>query len=389
MPIVLGLLLAAGFVVYVLFVYPLILGVLARLRPRPVRRAPFQPPVSIIVVVHNGARFIENKLRSILELQYPRDLMEIIVASDGSTDGTDALVEGFASSGVRLLPLPRGGKAAALNAAIPRATHEILVLTDVRQLLAPDSLAMLLENLADPEVGAASGELTILKGGGQEEAAVGLYWRYELWIRLRLSELDSIFGATGAYYAIRRSLTRQLPRDTLVDDMHLPLAAFFSGHRLIVDSRARMFDYPSGLASEFRRKVRTLAGVYQVIRAYPALLGPGNRMWFHFVSYKLARLLLPFALLAILVLSFGLPAPWSILALAAQAVFYAAALVDLWIPEGSLFSRITSPARTFVTLMAASLCAVSILFVPSSRLWRPTQLAPATPPTPGQASPRS
>jgi poly-beta-1,6-N-acetyl-D-glucosamine synthase len=387
MPYVLGFLLAAGFVVYVLFLYPLILGALARLHPRPVRRSPFQPPVSVILVVHNGAAFIENKLLSILALDYPRERMEIMVVSDGSTDGTDALVDRFASRGISLLRLTRCGKAASLNAAISRAAHEILVLTDVRQYLEPGSLASLLENLADPEVGAASGELTILKGGGHEEAAVGLYWRYELSIRLRLSALDSIFGATGAYYAIRRSLVPEMPRDTLADDMYLPLAAFLRGYRLVVDSRARMFDYPSGLTSEFRRKIRTNAGVYQVIRAYPSLLGTGNRMWFHFVSYKLARLLLPFALLVILAASFGLPPLWSMLALSGQAAFYAVALADRWVPEGASLKRITSPVRTFVTLMAASLCAVSILFVPSARLWRPTQLPPPVQSTPEQAAP--
>src|SRR5262249_32719332 len=162
-----------------------------------------------------------------------------LVASDGSTDGTGQIVERFAGQGVRLLNLPRGGKPAALNAAIAEASDEILVLTDVRQTLAPESLRLLLENFADPDVGAASAELVILKSGRTTEDPVGLYWRYEVWIRLNQSSLDSIFGATGAYYALRRKLAVPIPTDALLDDMYLPLAAFFQGYRLVVDARAK------------------------------------------------------------------------------------------------------------------------------------------------------
>ncbi len=171
---------------------------------------------------------------------------------------------------------------------------------------------------------------------------------------------------------MRRELAVPLPPDTLVDDMYLPLAAFFRGYRVVlVDARA--FDAPTMLETEFRRKVRTLAGVYQVIGAYPRLLGPANRMWLHFVSHKLARLLLPWALLAAAALSFALPAPWRLPMLAAQAAFYGLASADALVPESRRLKRATSAARTFCVLMAASLCAVSIWFVESRALWgRPT-----------------
>lgn len=357
----------AAWIVYVLAGYPCLLAWRAR-RGKPVQRAPLEPSVSLLLAVRDGAAHLENKLRSIFALDYPREKMEVLVISDGSTDETAAIARRFAGQ-VTLIEVPRGGKAAALNAGMERATGDILVFTDVRQALAPDSLRLLLENFADASVGAASGELVILKGPSQEEANVGLYWRYELWIRLRLSAIDSIFGATGAYYAIRRALAAPMPADTLLDDMHIPLAAFFKGYRLIVDPRARMFDSPTGLRSEFRRKVRTLAGNYQILLAYPQLLGPRNRMWFDFVSYKFARLLLPFALLALAGLTPFLPEPWRAVAVVAQLAFYAAALCDLAIPENWPVKRLTSPVRTFVTLMAAALCAVSIFFVPSRTLW--------------------
>jgi biofilm PGA synthesis N-glycosyltransferase PgaC len=366
--------LLSTFIVYVLFLYPASLGFLARRYRKPVMRGPCTPSVSIIVAVCNGERFLAGKLRSLLDLRYPRDRMEIVVVSDGSTDGTDEIAMSFAHEGVRLLRVPRGGKCAALNAGIAASSAEILVLTDVRQKVAPDSLALLMENFADPAIGAASAELVILKGTTSAEVQTGLYWRYEFQIRLKLTEIDSIFGATGAYYALRRELAVPIPPEALLDDMYLPLAAFFRGYRLIVDPRARMFDYPTGLKSEFRRKVRTLAGNYQIIRWYPEIVTPRNRMLFHFVSYKLGRLLLPFALLGCLGAGFWLARPLNIVAIGTQASIYLIALADVWVPEGG-FKKLTSPIRTFVTLMAAALCAVSIFLVPSSRFWNTTQVS--------------
>ena len=376
-PALAGFAAAGAFLLYVLFGYPLLLGWLARVKPKPVRRAPCTPPVTVVIAVHNGAAFLEGKLESILALDYPRDRVQVLVASDGSTDATAEIAARFEPHGIVLLRLPRRGKAAALNGALAQARGDIVVLTDVRQRLAPDSLRMLVENFSDPEVGAASAELVILRGDTEELANVGLYWKYEVWIRLRLSEIDSIFGATGAYYALRRELIVALPEDTLLDDMYLPLAGFFRGYRLIVDRRARMFDYPTGLSSEFRRKVRTLAGNYQILRHYPGLLGPANRLWFHYLSYKFARLLLPFALIAVLVCSVGLPRPWNLLLVAAQALFYGVAAADRYVADGSPVKRVSAPVRTFVTLMAASLCAVSILFRPSAALWKTTQVSGA------------
>jgi hypothetical protein len=223
-------------------------------------------------------------------------------------------------------------------------------------------------------VGVVSGELVIRQGAGLEEASVGLYWKYEKWIRKQLSRLDSVPGATGCIYAMRRELATLLPRDVLNDDMYLPLAAFFRGFRVILDDSSLAFDYPTALASEFRRKVRTLAGVYQIVGYYPALLGPRNRMWIHFVSHKLARLFMPWAILAAAVASFGLPAPWKGWALGAQAAAYLLALVDGWLPARFPLRRLTSPVRTFAVLMAASLCALAILFVPPRVLWKETQV---------------
>jgi biofilm PGA synthesis N-glycosyltransferase PgaC len=363
---------ALSVMVYVLFLYPLLLAYLARRAHNPVRRAPIRPPVSIIIAVYNGEAFIEKKLRSILALDYPREQLEVLVASDGSTDQTNSIVQSFASDGVRLLRLPRGGKSAALNAAIRVARGEILVLTDVRQLLAPDSVGFLVESFADPSVGTASGELMIREGATHQELDIGLYWRFEKWIRKSLSAIDSIFGATGAFYAIRRDLAVPIPSYILLDDMYLPLSAFFRGYRLVMDQRALAFDSATALNTEFRRKVRTLGGNYQILLAYPALMSPRNRLWVHFLSYKFGRLLLPWCLMLIAVSSLWLPAPWNAAMLICQGIFYGIAVLDFVLPSRGPLKRISSPVRTFVTMMVAALRALAVFFVPARSLWKVT-----------------
>ncbi len=369
-------LLSVAFCAYTLFGYPLLLGLLARRRARLVRKADWPATVSVILPVYNGEPWIAAKLESILALNYPRDLMEILVVSDGSTDATGRIVDAFTGRAkIEFLAVPKGGKAAALNAALAIAGGEILFFTDVRQQLHPDSLASLIACFADPQVGVASGELVIRDGAGLEEASVGLYWRYEKWIRKHLSSLDSVMGATGCIYAMRRELASPLPAGTLNDDMYLPLGAFFRGLRVILDEAALAFDCPTPLASEFRRKVRTLAGVYQIVGFFPALLGPRNRMWIHFFSHKLARLLMPWAMIAAAVASFGLPAPWKAWAIGAQAAACVLALLDACLPARFPLKRLTSPIRTFAVLMTASLCAVAIFFVPPRLLWRETRVS--------------
>ncbi len=365
-------LLGAAFVVYVAFGYPALLAILARLRPAPVAARPEWKRVTVLLPVHNGASWIEAKLRSILALDYPRDLVQVVVISDGSDDGTEEIARAFASEGVELVSLPRGGKAVALNEGMRRATGEILFFTDVRQELDLASLPSLVACFADPKVGVVSGELVIRQGRTLEEVNVGAYWRYEKWIRKHQSRLDSIMGATGCIYAMRAGLAAPLAPDTILDDVMLPLGAFFQGYRLILDEGARAYDDPTSLGSEFRRKVRTLAGVYQTIGRVPQLLGPGNRMWIHFVSHKLGRLLLPWAMLLILAGSFGLPGFWRTLALAGQAAFYLLILLDLILSDSSPFKRVTSPARTVFVLLAAAFCAVFFLLLPRQPVWQPT-----------------
>lgn len=365
---------SAALILYILVGYPLFLWALARRKSDYPRSNGKTFSVSVLIPVHNGAKFLAQKLDSILNLDYPADLIEILVVADGCTDETVSIARQYAGRGVSVLALPRGGKPAALNAAVPQLSGEILLLTDVRQTLGRESLRRLIARFEDPNVGVVSGELLLRKGTSQDEADVGLYWRYESWIRKNLGKLDSMFGATGPFYAIRRNLFTPIPPEILLDDVYLPMTIFFKGYRLVVEDTAKAFDYPMTREREFDRKVRTLGGNYQLLVRMPELLSFKNRLLFHFLSYKVARLLLPWLLGSLLVSSWWLPAPWWWLTIDLQAVAYGLAVWDDSVPQTSGLKRLSSPFGTFASFMVATLLGLKVLFVPPRSLWKVTDI---------------
>jgi cellulose synthase/poly-beta-1,6-N-acetylglucosamine synthase-like glycosyltransferase len=368
---------SAAFVLYVLIGYPLLLAAWARGHARPIRKEFFPRRVTVIVPVRNGAAWIESKLQSLLESDYPGGLLDILIVSDGSTDATNQLVAAYPDSRVRLLALAGGGKASAVSAAFPHVEGEILVLTDVRQSFHPAAIRHLVSCFADASVGVVTGELVIREGKSEEEYNTGLYWKYEKWIRRHLNRIDAMLGATGSIYAIRRELAVPMPAEILLDDVYLPFTAAFKGHRIYFEDLAKAYDLPTSLNSEFWRKVRTQAGVYQIVQRFPALLSPFNRRFIHFLSHKMGRLLLPFGMLAVALCSFWLPEPWRVLFLSLQGIFYGLAIVDPVIPEGSPVKRISAVTRAFVVLVAAAGCALTVFIRPARSLWRETQVSAA------------
>ena len=373
-------LLSGSLIIYVLAGYPLLLARIARRQTRTIQKDAVLRRVSVVVAVRNGEKFLAAKLRSILACNYPRELMEITVVSDGSDDATDGIAQSFAAEGVRFYRNERTGKGAAVNTGIANSTGEILILTDVRQTLDSNAIRNVVACFGDPIVGAVSGELSIRPGLSAEEADTGLYWKYEVFIRKHMSRVDSTFGTNGPFYALRRSLAVPIPENTLLDDVYLPLAAFFKGYRLILEESAKAFDYPTTLTSEFQRKVRTQAGLYQILKLYPELLRSSNRMRIHFLSAKFGRLIMPFLLILVAFSTFGLPEPPRAMMLVAQGLFYLTALLDQWVPQRSVFKRVTSPVRTFVVLMAAAFLATKVFFVPAQRLWKETKVQATVPP---------
>ncbi|MDE3196944.1 MAG: glycosyltransferase family 2 protein [Acidobacteriota bacterium] len=356
--------------------YPLLLALARRpRRPAVLKDLSFSAPVSVVMAVYNGESMIRRKLETLLALDYPRERLDIIVISDGSTDATEAIVREFRDRRVTLIAAPRGGKAAALNLGFAAATGDILFFTDVRQPLEPSCLRHLVANFADPAVGAVTGEMRLLKGDSGEHADMDLYWRYEIWARGRQSEIDSLFNTTGCIYAMRRELADPLPSDTLTDDAILPLGAFFRGYRVIFDPAAIAYDYPAVAGTEFRRRFRTLAGLWQVHARIPALFTSRNRMRFHFLSHKFGRLALPWLILTFFGSAAAIPHSWPrTILITGGLAWLALAFLNRWVPGSSPLKRLTSPARTFFVMNAAALAAVGVFFIPATRLWVPTRV---------------
>jgi cellulose synthase/poly-beta-1,6-N-acetylglucosamine synthase-like glycosyltransferase len=366
--------LSAAAVVYVLAGYPCLLALQARWFGKPVSRSDgYLASVSAIVAVRNGERWLVRKMESLLAQEYPGERIEIIVVSDGSTDRTEEIAAQYKDRGVRLLVVPAGGKPAALNAAVPHARGELLLLTDVRQTLHPDCLRKLVANLADTKVGVVSGDLRIASGRNEEEQNTGLYWRYENWIRGNLAKVDSMLGATGPIYLIRKSLYTPIPPDSLLDDVFLPLSVHLKGYRLVLEEGAIAVDEPTDLSTEFRRKVRTQAGILQLLKTFPGLFSSRNRMRAHFVSLKIGRLLLPYLFLTLLVSSLALPSPWRWWMAGPQLAFWAAALLNPLFAPGTLGKKLTALPNAFAVLVLAAIFALKILFVPPRELWVETR----------------
>ena len=368
---------ACAVAVYALVGYPLLLNRIARRVDNPVHKDDKMRSVSFVIAVYNGEKFLERKLKAIFAQSYPRELMEILVVSDGSTDRTDEIAQRFANQGVKFLRVPRGGKAAALNAGVPLVSGEILVLNDVRQTLDPNCLRNVIACFGDPKVGAVSPQTIIVQGETHEETTTSLYWRYEHWIRLRMTRIDSTFGYSGAFAAIRRELWVPLPAGTLLDDVYEPLVAFFKGYRILMEPTATMYDFPTVLHSEFRRKVRLQAGLYQMLKIMPELLSSRNRMRLHFLSAKYGRIVIPYCMIAVALATIGLPPYFRAVVAWGQVVFYGLALLDAIVPDGVVLKKVTAPIRTFVVLMAASLAAVRVYFVSPTSLWKDVSYRPS------------
>lgn len=340
---------------------------------RPIASLPHRPSISIVLVARNEALTLEAKLRSLLAIEYPAEYSEIVVVSDGSTDGTNEILSRFTDvAGVRTIVQPESaGKAAGINEALKIVGGEIVVFTDARQKIAPDAILHLVENFADPSVGCASGELTLGDlVSGDVVRGMGLYWKIEKLIRKLESAAGSVVGATGALYAVRRSLFVPLPPEAILDDVYIPMQVVRKGARVVIDPRAQIWDQPDlGTRREFARKVRTLGGMYQLLKLEPWLLSTSNPVLFEFISHKLLRLAVPFALCAALVSAFFIPGVLYNVALGLQVSFYSLSACQL-LPLGrNPLSRATDAAFTFVLLNAAAFVAFTNFVVGRKPAW--------------------
>lgn len=326
-----------AFVIYVYAGYPILLSLISRAAKRRVKKGFSEPHVSVILSVFNEEKKIGEKLHNLLRLDYPEEKLEILIGSDGASDATDRIISEFHSPRVRFFKFVSNfGKPNVLRALVREAKGSILLFTDARQRFDINAVRSLVQNFEDPEVGCVSGELyfeqTAREPLSNTAKGMNTYWNYEKFLRKRESEIGSMLGATGAIYAIRKNLFPDVPADILVDDMYIPLAIIEKGYRAVFESEARAYESRVSKSGreEFTRKVRTLAGNYQILTRFPGLFNPfKSPIAWQIVSHKLLRLVMPFALAVLLVTNLLLAARLSyFLFFAGQVLFYSAAALE-------------------------------------------------------------
>lgn len=330
----------AGIVAYAYAGYPACVWLVARTFGRretpPEVAADELPPLTLLIAAHNEGAVIEERLRNALELDYPADKLEIVVASDGSSDETADVVRGFAHRGVRLLDSRvNRGKSATLNAAWGEVSGEVVMLSDANTWIDPRAARLLARWFALPDVGAVCGRLELIDAATGRNVD-GLYWRYETFIKRCEGRLGALLGANGAIYAVRRDCFVPVPPQTIIDDLVIPLLARMThGCRLVYEPQAHAREEtPFRLSDEFGRRARIGAGGFQCLALLWALLNP-RQGWlaFSFFSHKLLRWVTPFCLLGMLAAGMGAaPQPLGWVLLAGQAVFYGLAVIGAMLP---------------------------------------------------------
>jgi cellulose synthase/poly-beta-1,6-N-acetylglucosamine synthase-like glycosyltransferase len=361
-------------VFYTYLGYPVLIWLLARLRPRPWISRPISPSVSIVMAVHNGAALLPSKIQHLLELDYP-NIQEIIIVSDGSNDGTDELLTLEQHPRLISIILPEhSGKAVAVNAGVAKATGEVILFVDIRPEIAHGAIQELVSNFADPSVGCVAGELILRTTSHDHTSAAvsSLYWRYEKWIRNCESIFASPVGVYGGFYAIRRELAVPQPAGMILDDMFQPLSIIRQGYRSVLDPQAYVYDtWPAKIEKEFQRKVRTLAGNFQLFQFAPWTLTPRNPVLFQLLSHKVTRLVVPYLMILLLL---------STLALSGASPLYAAfAAIQIlcWTSAAAslcckipILHRAAAPAGAMLVLLVAAVTGLYKFLFTRGELWK-------------------
>jgi poly-beta-1,6-N-acetyl-D-glucosamine synthase len=354
--------------------YPICLYLRARLWARPVRRGSALPTITILIAAHDEEIHLPAKLQNLSQLDYPEDRLRIVVVSDGSSDATNKILAAWQNPALQAVILDeQGGKAIALNRGLAEAQGEVIVFTDARQTIASEALKHLVANFADPNVGCVSGELMIGQGEASSAHGVGLYWRMEKKVRYWEGLAGSTVGATGALYAVRKNLISPLPRGTILDDVYIPLQVVRQGQRVVFEPRALAFDpLTPDPKQEFRRKLRTLIGNYQLLQLAPWVLTRPNPLRLQFVCHKLLRLLVPFALIGMLASTLWLRKDVYELALILQLAFYALASLRLFPLKFGIVSRLSDISLAFLVLNTAAAVAFLYFITGRKAIWSRT-----------------
>lgn len=367
-------------VVFSYVLYPLLLWIACRVAataPAAPGLDELPPTVSVLVAAHNEERFIAEKVHNTLALLYPADRLEVVVASDGSVDGTAEAVRAIQDSRLRLFDYAeRRGKSAVLNSAIPELAGEIVVLSDANTLFEPEALSRLLRWFRDPTVNTVCGRL-ILVDPATGQNVDSLYWRYETFLKKKEARLGALLGANGAIYAIRRDRYVPIPNNTIVDDFVIPLLSKLEhGGRIVYDETAvATEETPAEIGSEFRRRARIGTGGYQSLALLWRLLHP-RYGWtaFAFFSHKVLRWIAPFLLIGAFVANlFLLDRPFYRWTMGAQIAFYVMSFIGVRVRGRALPFRLLRLAGMFTGMNAALFVGfLRWLALPQTGTWQRT-----------------
>jgi poly-beta-1,6-N-acetyl-D-glucosamine synthase len=375
-------------ILYAYFGYPMLVTLLARLRPHPKPYPEYLPNVTLLIAAYNEESVIKKKLENSLALDYPRERLQILVAADGSNDKTPEIVQAFAGQGVELSYDPaRRGKLAAINRAMQKVRHEIIVFSDANNDYQPDTLQKLVQPFADPTVGGTTGSKNIIKTGSNLAEADGLYWRYESFLKEQENRLGCCIGVVGEIFAIRRDLYTHPPDKIINDDFFIALNLLKQGYRILYVPQARSSEKASqNEQDELIRRTRIVAGRYQAM-TYSLSHLPFRQplvVW-QIVSHKFLRPLVPLAMILALLTNLAalaLPASgspaWIFLApplaawmLIAQLIFYLAAWLGMTFKPGGIIGKaLYLPAFLVNSNYAALLGLIRYLTGKQTALWK-------------------
>ncbi|MBI3563133.1 MAG: glycosyltransferase family 2 protein [Gammaproteobacteria bacterium] len=370
------------FIVYTYVVFPLFI----QLYPK--TTAPIQEnlnptstkSVTVVLVVFNEEKTIDHKINNLLAQQPPGLIHNIIVVSDGSTDNTNGILQKITKDHpqVKAIFQPENrGKAAGLKAALDEPGNGIIVFCDARQVFQPNTIECLLDKLINPNVGAVAGNLVFNNINNNNSAgSVGLYWQYETWIRANEAAMDSVIGCPGAIYAVRRELIVPPPTGLILDDLWIPLHVILHGKRVVFAPNAIAVDSAAeNVGNEFKRKVRTLAGNFQLLSKAPYILLPTrNRLWWMYLSHKVFRLFVPYAMLTVLFTNACLmmDSRFYSVVFIGQVIFYLLALLGKLANQQSLIfnHRLFAGTYLFVSINYAAVVGLWYFFLSKERsLW--------------------
>ena len=354
---------AVGLIAFTYVGYSLVIFVLSRFVHNPVKRSPIEPKVTYLITAYNEEKNIASKLEQVLTLDYPRDKLEIMVASDGSTDRTDEIVKGFTDLGVKLIRVEgRVGKTETQNQAVKQASGEIVVFSDATTRYERSAIRNLVRNYADPSVGAVSGRYEYCNPTG---AAIGLgsilFWKYENTIKTMQTNIKTITGCCGCIYSVRREAYTPLPAD-IISDLVEPLKVLEKGYRVVFEPEAIAFEETTEKTKEeFHMRVRVITRGMRGLLYMKALFNPFRHGFvaFQLFSHKVSRWFIPAFLMVALVSNlFLVGVPFYNATLALQLAFYALALIGFVAEKRNILPKPLTIPLYFVTVNLAAVVAM-------------------------------